>query len=101
MIVTLPHFRQCACRNAAIRFAPITGLRDVGASIRGAIGYNIIQFIKLATQEIEMLSRALSLATVIILTGFATVPAQAQNLEAGKSPVIEIVAFVTRVLADC
>lgn len=33
-----------------------------------------------------MLSRALSLATVMLLVGFATVPAQAQNLEAGKSP---------------
>src|ERR1700755_2611626 len=33
-----------------------------------------------------MLSRALSLATVMLLTGFATVPAEAQNLEAGKSP---------------
>jgi hypothetical protein len=36
-------------------------------------------------QENEMLSRALSLATVILLAGFATVPARAQNLEAGKS----------------
>jgi hypothetical protein len=34
-----------------------------------------------------MLGRALSLATVTLLTGwFATVPARAQNLEAGKSP---------------
>ena len=34
-----------------------------------------------------MLSRALSLATVMLLIGcFAAVPAQAQNLEAGKSP---------------
>ena len=34
-----------------------------------------------------MLSRALSLATVTLLIGwFAAVPAQAQNLEAGKSP---------------
>src|SRR4051812_19856355 len=33
-----------------------------------------------------MLSRALSLATVMLLAGFATVPVQAQNLEAGKSP---------------
>lgn len=32
-----------------------------------------------------MLSRALSLATVMLLTGFATLPAHAQNLEAGKS----------------
>src|SRR4051812_5309589 len=32
-----------------------------------------------------MLSRALSLATVMLLAGFATVPVQAQNLEAGKS----------------
>src|SRR6478752_1737807 len=33
-----------------------------------------------------MLSRALSLATVMLLIGFAAVPAQAQNLEAGKTP---------------
>src|SRR5882762_10109848 len=34
-----------------------------------------------------MLSRALSLATVMLLIGcFAAIPAQAQNLEAGKSP---------------
>src|SRR5437868_4485466 len=34
-----------------------------------------------------MLSRALSLATVTLLIGcFAAIPAQAQNLEAGKSP---------------
>jgi hypothetical protein len=33
-----------------------------------------------------MLSRALSLATVTLLIGFAAKPAQAQNLEAGKSP---------------
>src|ERR1700748_2785637 len=34
-----------------------------------------------------MLSRALSLATVMILLGcFAAKPSQAQNLEAGKSP---------------
>ncbi len=33
-----------------------------------------------------MLSRALSLATVMLLISFAAVPAQAQNLEAGKSP---------------
>ena len=33
-----------------------------------------------------MLSRALSLATVTLLIGFAAVPARAQNLEAGKSP---------------
>src|SRR3954466_7804031 len=43
-------------------------------------------------QENEMLSRALSLATAMLLIGFATspaflsVPAAAQNLEAGKSP---------------
>ncbi|MET0721061.1 MAG: hypothetical protein ABWY64_09525, partial [Tardiphaga sp.] len=33
-----------------------------------------------------MLSRALSLATVTLIIGFAAVPAQAQNLEAGKTP---------------
>src|SRR5450631_3085894 len=34
-----------------------------------------------------MLSRALSLATVMLLIGgFAAIPVQAQNLEAGKSP---------------
>src|SRR3979411_789956 len=34
-----------------------------------------------------MLSRALSLATVTLLIGcFAVIPAQGQNLEAGKSP---------------
>ncbi|MBC7575900.1 MAG: hypothetical protein H7312_00850 [Tardiphaga sp.] len=33
-----------------------------------------------------MLSRALSLATVMLLIGFTAVPAQAQNLEAGKTP---------------
>src|SRR5207237_6687057 len=34
-----------------------------------------------------MLSRALSLATVTLLIGcFAAIPAQGQNLEAGKSP---------------
>src|SRR6202795_5273171 len=37
--------------------------------------------------RIRMLSRALSLATVMLLIGcFAAMPAQAQNLEAGKSP---------------
>ncbi|HEY8336235.1 MAG TPA: hypothetical protein VIQ05_20795, partial [Tardiphaga sp.] len=33
-----------------------------------------------------MLSRALSLATAMLLMGFAAVPVQAQNLEAGKTP---------------
>jgi hypothetical protein len=33
-----------------------------------------------------MLSRALSLATVMLFVSFAAVPVQAQNLEAGKSP---------------
>lgn len=33
-----------------------------------------------------MLSRALSLATVLLIGCFAAIPAQAQNLEAGKSP---------------
>ena len=33
-----------------------------------------------------MLSRALSLATVMLLISFAAVPVQAQNLEAGKTP---------------
>src|SRR5437764_10854281 len=37
--------------------------------------------------RIGMLSRALSLATVTLLIGcFAAIPAQGQNLEAGKSP---------------
>src|SRR3954452_5987776 len=40
-----------------------------------------------ASGELGMLSRALSLATVMLLIGcFAAIPAQAQNLEAGKSP---------------
>jgi hypothetical protein len=40
-----------------------------------------------ASGELEMSSRALSLATVMLLVGcFAAIPVQAQNLEAGKSP---------------
>jgi hypothetical protein len=40
-----------------------------------------------ASGELGMLSRALSLATVMFLVGcLAAVPVQAQNLEAGKSP---------------
>src|ERR1700712_1825738 len=81
--------RHCAYRNAAIRNCPESPTSaDLEASIRAAMGYNTApptcgDFPHL---EDRMLSRALSLATAMLLTSFATVPVQAQNLEAGKTP---------------
>jgi hypothetical protein len=56
----------------------VTAAAGVGLETLGAIT---------ASGEEGMLSRALSLATVMLLIGcFAAIPVQAQNLEAGKSP---------------